>query len=233
MKKILAITLVAMVAATSVQADAVSISWKQFAGGVNDVLDGYGVEAANNWNNSQAGLAWNDSGLSSGTPSTIDVAVTAPGGFITVTGGGILDNTPMRTGIGVFAGGGSVTLSDINATFTTYDVIVYLGGYNAAGNGGAVSDGATTYYYSPLIPYSASLIQSTDTNSGDGLDGATYVRFNGLSADSTTISLSQIQGGLVLGGVQVVGTVIPEPATLGLFGIAGAGVLFARRRARS
>jgi hypothetical protein len=230
MKKILTIALVASMATASVYADAVSINWKEFAGGVNDVADGYGVEAANNWNNSHQGSAWNDALLSSGAASTIDVSVSNPGGWETA-GGSALNGSAMRGGIGIYAAGGSVTLSQINGTFETYDVIVYVGGFNAAGNAGSVTDGTSTYYYSPLNPYSTSLIQSTDTDGATGgYDSGTYVRFNGLTADSTTISMSQVQGGMILGGIQVVGTVIPEPATLGLIGAFGGGLLFIRRR---
>ena len=39
--------------------------------------------------------------------------------------------------------------------------------------------------------------------------------------------------GVGIGGVQVVGTVIPEPATLGLLGVAGGALLVIRRKSRS
>jgi len=229
MKKILAITLVAMVAATSVQADAISINWTEFTGAVNLVADGSGVEPANNWNDT-TGTTWNDQILSSGAASTIDIAATAPGGMDSF-GFALQNYSRLRAGIVVYATPATVTLSDINATFATYDVIVYVTGFNGVGNQSATTVGGVTYYATVPNPYTTVLTQSTDTNIGDGADDGTYVRFNGLTADSTTITMASVTGaGVGIGGIQVVGTVIPEPATLGLLGAFGGGILFIRRK---
>jgi hypothetical protein len=214
MKKMVAVTMIAVAACTTGYPDAVSVSWKEFSGGVNDVLDGYGVVPANNWLNLQKSITQTNMILSSGLPST-------RAGLAKLT-----TTVPAVT----------FTLSDLNGTFvSTYDVIVYAAGFNAAagGNQGAISVGTTTNYYSVPNPYTTSLIESTDTDISDGADLGTYVRFNGLSGDSVTITLDAINGGVGIGGVQIVGDVIPEPATLGLLAVSGAAALFIRRCKRS
>jgi hypothetical protein len=116
----------------------------------------------------------------------------------------------MRAGLVKFAGTVppvDITLSDLSATFGSYDVLVYAAGFNqaAGGNQGAISVGAITKYYSVPNPYTNVLIESTDTNIGNGADEGTYVRFNGLTGDSVTITLSVVNGGVGIGGVQIVG----------------------------
>ena len=127
-------------------------------------------------------------------------------------------------------------MSDLQGTFTSYDVIVYVTGFNAAaaGNQGSVTDGTSTFYYSVPNPYNGSLVQSTDTNIGDGADLGTYVLFSGLTADSTTISLrSPNNTGVAIGGIQVTGTAVPEPATFALLGgFLALGFVIVRRRMR-
>ncbi len=234
MKKILAITLVAMVAATSVQADAISINWTQFTGPVNLVSDGYGVEAANNWNNSQ-GTTWNNQVLSSGGASTIDIEITHPAGLLTdASGTPGYDYTPLRSGAYVYGTPSVLVLSDISATFATYDLIVYGAGYDGAagGNQGAYTVGGTTYYMQKTTTDNATLVQSSDIDSADGVDVGNYVVFSGLSGDIQTLTVSALNGSTGIGGIQVVGTVIPEPATLGLVAVFGGATLFIRRKLR-
>ncbi len=185
----------------------VSINFKEFPTTVNDPLEPYGVVPASNWTNLEAATTASNLVTDGGGGSTIDLAATAPSGFDTWNFGP-LDNTPMRAGIVVYGTPATVTLSDINATFSSYDVIVYLGGFNAAagGNQGSISDGTTTYVYSVPNPFDPALVQSTDTDGGDGADPATYVRFNGLTADSVTLTMTTLNGSCGIGGIQIVGT---------------------------
>ncbi len=220
----------AMPVQAAVSLDAVSLNWKQFAGGVNDVLDGYGVQAADNWLNLTSSNTGSDLTLSSGGASSIDLSGTTPGGYDTWNFGA-LNNTPMRAGISTFGTGSQVTLSDLNATFASYDVIVYAAGFNGAagGNQGAISDGSTTYYYTVPNPFTTTLIQSTDTNIVDGADQGNYVRFDGLSSDSLTITIDSINSGVGIGGIQIVGERVPEPASVTIL-LAAAGLTGWRRR---
>ncbi|MCP5549063.1 MAG: hypothetical protein H7A50_17005 [Akkermansiaceae bacterium] len=185
----------------------VSVNFKQFPAAVNDPLEPYGVEEASNWTNLESVTSGDNLITDGGGPSTIDLVATAPGRFSTWNFD-VLNDTPMRAGIGVYATPTTVTLSDINATFSTYDVIVYVGGFNGAagGNQGSISDGTTTYVYSVPNPFTASLVQSTDTDSGDGSDPGTYVRFSGLTADSVTLTMTTLNVSCGIGGIQIVGT---------------------------
>jgi uncharacterized membrane protein (Fun14 family) len=209
----------------------ISVNWHKFAGDVNKVLTTYGVEPADGWLNIQTSLSQIDMALSDGIASTVDLSATAPGGFDTF-GWAAQDGTPLRTGIADWGAGSSFILSDLNATFSSYKIIVYATGFNGAGGGnqGAISDGLDTYYYTVPNPYTSSLIQSTDINIADGADDGTYVVFDNLTADTTTISLSTLNGSTGLGGFQVVGEVIPEPATMLLLGLGGLISLRRRRR---
>ena len=229
MKKALAMTLVASMAVASVHADIVSVNFKQFAGGVNDALDGYGVAAANNWLNTQGTVGTDVAGSVGAT--TVNFTMTNPGGFASAPGGGVYDNTPMRTGAFVYAVPLTLSLSGLSAFAPLgYDVIVYGTGNNAAGGGnqGAYSDGTTTYYMQRAVVHNATLIQSSDINSGDGVDEGNYVVFSGLSGDTQSITLTTVNGNTGLGGFQIVA--IPEPATLGMVAVFGGGILLIRRK---
>ena len=61
---------------------------------------------------------------------------------------------------------------------------------------------------------------------------ATYVRFDNLTADSTTIALTALNGGVGIGGLQITGTLVPEPTTAMLALLGGAVCLTRRRRSR-
>ncbi len=167
-------------------------------------LDDYDyVEPANNWHNlTQIGNG-TDLLMNSGRTSTIDFSMTGDE-WATFDWGGTLNYTPMASGITLY-GTGSLTISDINSTFRQYDIIVYVTGWNLGENVGGFSDGATTYYCETPNPYTASLIQSTDTDISDGGDEGTYVRFNDLTADSVTITISAPAGSTGIGGFQIVG----------------------------
>ncbi len=198
----------------------VSVSWKQYAGAINDPTEPYGVASAIKWTNLQQVASATDLVMDGGAVSTIDLINTAPGGYATVAAGGVYDNTPMRAGIAVFAADTTITLSDIGATFDLgagYDIIVYGFGNNGAGGGnqGSFSDATTTYYMQRPNPASSTLVQSTDTSPGDGVDEGQYVRFNGLTGDTATITVSTVNANTGIGGIQIVGeTVLPPPEPL-------------------
>ena len=184
----------------------VSVNFKEFATVVNDCLDGYGVVPANNWHNLQQISSGTNLTMSDMTASTVDFSV-APAKFDTF-GWAPLDNTAMRAGVVIWSDQATLTISDISSSFTRYDVIIYAAGFNSesGGNKGELSDGTTTYYYTVPNPWSNQLIQSCDTDSSDGVDQGTYVVFSDLTADSVAITLSSLNGGVAIGGFQIVDT---------------------------
>ena len=238
MKKEIAMIAVLAVVGTA-QATMMSLNLHQYTGGIQKIDGGetYGVVNYNglgtstvtdNWANS-TGSGWTDQ---SGTP--IDWTAVSAGGKSSFAAA--FNDTALKAGYSTYGGTpagneASITLSDLNAfSAGGVDIIVYMNGF-AANDGAEITDGTTSYFFTDTAG-STTLIQTTDTNSGDGYDVANYAVFSGLSTDSVTLTLDNIVGGgMSLAGVQVIA--IPEPATFGLFGIAGAGVLFARRRARS
>jgi hypothetical protein len=110
----------------------------------------------------------------------------------------------------------SLTLSDLNASFTKgYKVIVYVTGFNA-NTGASITDGSTTFYYQtlndPATEFSGALAQTTTTTDlGAGANPfAQFAVFGSeaapLTADSITFTVDTLYGGgSGIGGVQIVG----------------------------
>jgi hypothetical protein len=229
-------------AVAQAQMQTISLNWSQYTNAVNNPVEPYGVEPASNWNNVLEVTSFNNLTLGSGTASTVDLNVASVGsGVMTYVGSGVttLDYTPLRGGLRLQYASNSRTLnfSDLSGTFTsTYDIIVYITGYNANANGNVAiaTLGATTYYCKVSNPFTASLIQSTDTVNDGVTQAGTYVRFSGLSGDSQSIVVSRpTTGGEVgIGGFQIVGAAaVPEPSSAVTL-LLGAGVFAGIRRRR-
>ena len=144
-----------------------------------------------------------------------------------------------------------VELSNLNQAYSQgYDLVVYLSGDSLnLGASVTVNEGVnhtgydrstgTTYWYKTANTTSTfannGFIQGTVTGAtAPGTGGgdyavANYVVFEGLTADSLTITAEAVlQNKAGIGGFQIVA--IPEPATIGFMGIAGSGLLFLRKR---
>lgn len=145
---------------------------------------------------------------------------------------GYLNSGP--AGWGPWTTESSVTLSQIVAEDTSYDIVVYFSS-DVAGREGYVTDGLMTYYFNTLGPASindasgnAVFVQAADTTDAGYLVAANYAVFSGLTGSSQTITIQMRDedewGGIA--GVQVVG-VVPEPATMALLGL---GALLLRKR---
>lgn len=173
-----------------------------------------------------------------GAATTLDFALTQPNGQGTFNAA--YNDTPLFAGLDDYTTTPtpvSITISDINATFSLgYYAIVYVGGFNA-NTGASISDGASTFYYrpnpAPAAPY-GSFVQTTQTTDlGAGNNPiAQYAVFGSqaspLSADSITFTLDTLSGGgASLGGVQIIA--VPEPATAA-FLLSGVMLLAWRRR---
>ena len=71
----------------------------------------------------------------------------------------------------------------------------------------------------------------TDASANSAFPLANYVVFDNLSADSLLITLDAMKNQKAgIGGFQIVGDVIPEPATIGLLGVFGGAMAFVRKR---
>lgn len=149
---------------------------------------------------------------------------------------GYLNSGP--AGWGPWTTESSVTFTQIQYN-ASYDVVVYISS-DGADREFSVTDGTTTYYGKTVGAVNeddgfgnALFAQGTDTSTNGYATTANYFVFSGLTGDAKTITAqfrdNDEWGGIA--GIQVVG-VIPEPATIGLVGIFGAGVLFVRRRFR-
>lgn len=173
--------------------------------------------------------------------TSVDVSLTQPNGQATFNSA--YADTPLFAGLDDYtttANPVSVTISDLNATFSSgYFAIVYVGGFNA-NTGASITDGTTTYFYRPLPSPSApvSFVQTLQTTDlGDGNNPtAQYAVFGSyaspLTADSITFTLDTLYGGgAAIGGLQIVA--VPEPASFSLALMGGLGLLLlAQRRSR-
>lgn len=234
-------------AAVSAQSQVVSVNIFQNAGNDNQQIDSdetFGILSLNSvvggWNNLNSATL--NIGSSLGLPTTVDFSLTQPNGQATFNAS--YNDTPLFAGLDDYTTTTlpvSLTLSDLNATFTQgYFVIAYVGGFNA-NTGASISDGATTYFYRPnptppVGPYGA-FTQTTQTiNLGAGNNPiAQYAVFGSslspLTSDSITLTLDTLAGGGAgLGGVQIVA--VPEPTLASLAGLAGL-MLFQRLKNRA
>ena len=213
--KVLILSLLCILTTTVNADDVVSVNFNQWGDADTSVRDGYGVEPANNWFEL---IEWpepepqrqgTDLTTNNGIKSTIDFTVS--GGewarFAWPPGGVGWYHTAMGSGLWTDPATDDddliLTISDIDGTFPNeYDVIVYVTGW---GGWGPYTDGTTTYYCAVPDDYTDDLIQSMDTDDSDGIDVGTYVRFNGLSADTAVIQIIDSMGAGI-GGFQIVGT---------------------------
>jgi hypothetical protein len=229
------------------QAQILSLNLTDFATDVQqiDADETYGVSSlgtvVGGWVNLNRTLNATDLAFSDGSPSTVDVSLTAPNSWGSFNAA--YDDTPLKGGIDDYTGTvapTSLTLSDLTGSFSGgYYAIVYLTGFN--GNiGASISDGTATFFYRPLAAPLApvSLVQTTttvDLGSGNAPE-AQYAVFGSaaspLNADSVTFTLDTLYGGgSALGAVQIVA--VPEPSTGMILGMGLGLVALARRWRRA
>ena len=198
--------LVALAIATGAgRADTVSVNLGAGQAKVTDPL-GAGVVNDTTWENISDGAAGAASNVDS---STVDVSWVAHNVWRTnantATGGGQLmkgrwDSNGLT--------GDVIAISDINATYATYDVIVYYA-FNQ-GNTFDLTVGGQTVFVNQGGQNAAAgtnqlgLDNYLSNGPSDGVNPSHWHRFNGLTADSITINVSNLTGRAGFTGFQLV-----------------------------
>jgi hypothetical protein len=134
------------------------------------------------------------------------------------------------------------TVTITNIPYASYDVYFYRNGTeaNAATRAGQFTIGAQDRYVRGGLPDPTStgtgyVLSNDTTNTGGSITQGNYVVFTGLSGSSLTASFNGVNAGDTTLRNKVVGFQIvqtPEPASAGLVGLAGLGLLARRRRLR-
>jgi hypothetical protein len=125
----------------------------------------------------------------------------------------------------------TLMISGLNAN-DTYDIIAYVNGFFFDGSGASeeVTLGSTNYYLQTSSTATA-WTQSQATSAGTAAP-SNYVEFDALSGvTSETLTVDNTGTAYGLDGIQIVPVAaVPEPASLGVLGVVGTGLLLRRRR---
>lgn len=167
--------------------------------------------------------------------STIDVSWVAHNIWRTnaanVTGGDQLMRGRWDSGID----GDVITITDINATYANYDVIVYYAYNQGSSHEFDLSVGGGTAVHIQHGGQNATAgasdlgINNYLTNGpSNGTDPSHWHRFTGLSADSITFNVSNRSGRTGFTGFQIVQ--VPEPSSAALLGLGGLALILRRRK---
>ena len=214
--------LYAVIVSFSAAQDVVSINLMQnfVAAQTVDPNVPYGVEEVPFWTNSNGNGPLNLRDQT-GTPTTLDLTIA--NGNRNLFGGNSIGGTPMKAGQAFFIAGAGPSFTFSEIPYANYKVVAYLTGYNATNTQASISDGTTTYWWRPQ-PYGPALNQTTDTDTSDGIDQASYAVFgtdeNPLTGSSFTLQAllgSSATAGAGIGGFQIVEILVannPPPPIL-------------------
>ena len=236
MSKMAVMASVCALAVTTAQANVVSWNLNNYGDAYGtQSTDVAGVVSASNWNDSWLDGRTTDLLDNTGAATTMDIATDSNSGTWAIAfshAGTDSDgsyNKEILNGYlnGTGAASASVTLSEI--PYGSYDIYVYVSS-DGADRTGTVTDGTTTYSFGVLdgmiAGEDALFVQTTDATGA--YPEANYAVFSGLSGDTQTLSTEFASYGGIA-AVQVV-EVVPEPATIGLVAVFGAGLVAVRRR---
>ncbi|MDB4727132.1 hypothetical protein OAF66_03105, partial [bacterium] len=212
----------AVIVSFSAAQDVVSINLMQnfVAAQTVDPNVPYGVEEVPFWTNSNGNGPLNLRDQT-GTPTTLDLTIA--NGNRNLFGGNSIGGTPMKAGQAFFIAGAGPSFTFSEIPYANYKVVAYLTGYNATNTQASISDGTTTYWWRPQ-PYGPALNQTTDTDTSDGIDQASYAVFgtdeNPLTGSSFTLQAllgSSATAGAGIGGFQIIEILVvnnPPPPSL-------------------
>lgn len=226
----------------------------QFDGGYNQISSNTttaGVVSEPYWNYQTDGTQDAQGSFTSvatsngGTPNTNNVLLNSTGASsgvtysyfynrVSDTGGN--DSLPAGSGDYSLAKEAAGVQSNVNATLTlsglsgSYDIYAYVNPMYFSGSGTLeeVGLGSTNYYLSSSSSLT-SWVRSTNTTDVS-VPASNYVEFTGLSGATQTITVFANGNAYGLDGIQIIPSAVPEPATLGLMAVAGAGILLLKRR---
>ena len=210
-------------------AGAVPLSfWNYQTDGTQDAQGSFTSVATSNGGTANANnILLNSTGASSGvTYSYAYTRVSGSMGSSFTSGSG--DQLLAQEAAGVQGSGNAVlTISGLTGS---YDIYAYVGQMYFGSNGATeeVGLGSTNYYLLSSNTLS-SWTQSTATSSATAVT-SNYVEFTGLSGATQTLTVYANGNSYGLGGIQIVSAAVPEPATLGLMGALGTGLLLLKRR---
>ncbi|MFT4547372.1 MAG: hypothetical protein ACI9UA_005952 [Pseudoalteromonas tetraodonis] len=132
------------------------------------------------------------------------------------------------------AGAAQVALSGLASFAGAYDVYVYFGSDGNGRTGQIEHVGGATYGYSTFsndpnggggfVP--TDFLQTTDTV---GNPNANFALYSGLTGDNQTFNILRGNNNSGFHGVQIIGTLVPEPS-VSLLGFAGVLLMLRRRR---
>ncbi len=130
------------------------------------------------------------------------------------------------------------TLGDILGTAGDGDDILLGSGIFTVANVGAFEDYAAGASISIAAPWTSPVYARVIGAGDNGITAGDWFFQTGIFAAADITDPKALQQAVFvdnggLGGVANMGQVIPEPATLGLMGIAGLGMFLARKKARS
>lgn len=233
--------------AASAEAAAISFKFTNTGSGMASTdLAGVSGARVGNWNN--VGIA------GSGTAVTLSTVVDSGGSTVSGTsmtftppGAGALPASASSTNDArLFSnffdqfGGTASQVQVTNIPYAQYDVIFYRFGTetNAATRGGQFTIGTENRFVrgglaNPVDTGTGYVESTATTNSGNTTQQGNYVRFSGLTSSTLNASFTGVNMGDAVLRNKVVGfqiVEVPEPGTIGVAGLAAAGLLARRRR---
>lgn len=231
--------MISMLVSTAAVADSIiSVNWSgdtRADMGATEVAGAPGVRVSN-WNTilKDEGVLVNPI-YADGTTATGVTIAPSDTGFINRGNSPSAGDEKLFNGVKDVTGSYSIGVTGL--TFAVYDVYVYQRG-ESENRGGGFTIGSTTYYARGLAANptdDTGYVLSTDEDISGGtvadqMAQGNYVKFSGLTGSDFTLNVQAYGDDITrskIAGLQIVA--VPEPATLGLVGLAGLGLLFARR----